>query len=80
MIKLMEAAGQPVPQTKFIFEYNPEHTLVKHLAEEQDDARFEKWVDVLYRQAQLSERGSIEDPAGFINKMNELMLDLAKSK
>ena len=80
MIKLMEAAGQPVPQTKFIFEYNPEHTLVKHLAEEQDDARFEKWVDVLYRQAQLSERGSIEDPAGFINKMNELMLDLAKNK
>jgi len=80
MIKLMEAAGQPVPQTKFIFEYNPEHTLVKHLADEQDDARFEKWVDVLYRQAQLSERGSIEDPAGFINKMNELMLDLANNK
>lgn len=78
MIKLMEAAGQPVPPTKFIFEYNPEHTLVKHLADEQDEARFEKWVDVLYRQAQLSERGSIEDPAGFINKMNELMLDLAK--
>lgn len=79
MIKLMEAAGQPVPQTKFIFEYNPEHTLVKHLANEQDESRFEKWVDVLYRQAQLSERGSIEDPAGFVNKMNELMLDLAKS-
>jgi molecular chaperone HtpG len=80
MIKLMEAAGQPVPQTKFIFEYNPEHALVKHLADEQDDSRFEKWVDVLYRQAQLSERGSIEDPAGFINKMNELMLDLANNK
>ena len=79
MIKLMEAAGQPVPETKFIFEFNPEHTLVKHLADEQDEARFEKWVDVLYRQAQLSERGSIEDPAGFINKMNELMLDLAKA-
>lgn len=79
MIKLMEAAGQPVPETKFIFEFNPEHTLVKHLAEEQDEARFGKWVDVLYRQAQLSERGSLEDPAGFINKMNELMLDLAKA-
>jgi len=79
MIKLMEAAGQPVPETKFIFEFNPEHTLVKHLADEQDEARFAKWVDVLYRQAQLSERGSLEDPAGFINKMNELMLDLAKS-
>ncbi|MDP2560329.1 molecular chaperone HtpG [Psychrobium sp. 1_MG-2023] len=79
MIKLMEAAGQPVPETKFIFEFNPEHTLVKHLADEQDEARFEKWVDVLYRQAQLSERGSLEDPAGFINKMNELMLDLAKA-
>ena len=79
MIKLMEAAGQPVPETKFIFEFNPEHTLVKHLADEQDEARFGKWVDVLYRQAQLSERGSLEDPAGFINKMNELMLDLAKA-
>jgi len=79
MIKLMEAAGQPVPETKFIFEFNPEHSLVKHLADEQDEERFEKWVDVLYRQAQLSERGSLEDPAGFINKMNELMLDLAKA-
>ncbi|NRA61783.1 MAG: molecular chaperone HtpG, partial [Psychrobium sp.] len=72
-------AGQPVPETKFIFEFNPEHELVKHLAAEQDELRFEKWVDVLYHQALLSERGSLEDPAGFINKMNELMLDLAKA-
>ena len=78
MIKLMEAAGQSVPETKFIFEFNPEHTLVKHINDEQDEQRFVKWVDVLYQQALLSERGSLEDPAGFVNKMNELMLDLAK--
>lgn len=79
MMKLMEAAGQSVPETKFIFEFNPEHTLVKHINDEQDEQRFEQWVDVLYQQALLSERGSLEDPAGFVNKMNELMLDLAKN-
>jgi len=78
MMKLMEAAGQSVPETKFIFEFNPEHTLVKHINDEQDEQRFSQWVDVLYQQALLSERGSLEDPAGFVNKMNELMLDLAK--
>ena len=79
MMKLMESAGQSVPATKFIFEFNPEHTLVKHINDEQDEQRFEQWVDVLYQQALLSERGSLEDPAGFVNKMNDLMLDLAKA-
>ncbi|NRA85496.1 MAG: molecular chaperone HtpG [Gammaproteobacteria bacterium] len=79
MIKLMAAAGQSVPDTKFIFEFNPDHTLVKHINDEQDEQRFEQWVDVLYQQALLSERGSLENPAEFVNTMNELMLDLAKS-
>lgn len=78
MLKLMEAAGQPVPDVKFIFEVNPEHELVKRISDEQDEARFDQWVDVLHQQALLAESGSIEDPAGFVSSMNKLMLDLVK--
>lgn len=78
MLKLMEAAGQPVPDVKFIFEVNPDHALVKHVADEQDEARFGQWVEVLHQQALLAESGSIDDPAGFVSSMNKLMMDLAK--
>ncbi|GAC15017.1 molecular chaperone HtpG [Aliiglaciecola lipolytica] len=78
MIKLMQSAGQPVPEAKYHFELNPEHQLVKLLADLQDEGQFSQWVDVLYDQAALSEQGSLKDPATFIQKLNKLLMDLAK--
>lgn len=78
MIKLMQAAGQPVPEAKYHFELNPEHQLVKLLANVQDEKQFAQWSDVLYDQAALSEQGSLKDPASFVSKLNQLLLDLAK--
>lgn len=76
MAKLMEAAGQPVPETKYIFEVNPEHELVKRIAEEGDEGRFAEWADILLQQATLAERGSLKDPGTYVRKLNNMMLTL----
>lgn len=78
MIKLMQSAGQPVPEAKYHFELNPEHQLVKLLSNLQDESQFGQWVDVLYDQAALSEQGSLKDPASFVQNLNKLLMDLAK--
>lgn len=78
MIKLMESVGQKVPDVKPIFELNPEHQLVKHIADEQDESRFKQWAEVLFEQALLAERGSLKNPASFVTRLNHLLLSLAK--
>ena len=78
MAKLMASVGQEVPETLPIFEINGEHQLVKHVADEQDDEKFSQWVEVLFEQAMLAERGSLKDPASFVARLNKLMLSLTK--
>ncbi|MBW3164144.1 molecular chaperone HtpG [Ferrimonas balearica] len=78
MIKLMQAAGQSVPQVKPIFELNLTHPLVQKLADEQDEDRFGQWAQLLLSQATLAERGSLEDPSEFVNQLNSLWLDLSR--
>lgn len=74
MIKLMQAAGQPVPEVKPTFEINPAHPLVSRLNDLQDEAAFADWSNLLLQQAQLSEKGSIADPSAFIKLMNQMLL------
>lgn len=78
MIKLMESVGQKVPDVKPIFELNPEHPLVKHVANVQDEAQFTQWSEVLLDQALLAERGSLKHPANFVSRLNSLLLSLSK--
>ncbi len=76
MAKLLEAAGQAAPEVKYILEINPNHDLVKRMADEPDQEAFGRWVEVLLGQAMLAERGSMEDPTQFVGAINQL---LAKS-
>ncbi|MBA6391875.1 molecular chaperone HtpG [Colwellia sp. BRX10-3] len=78
MMKLMQSVGQEVPDSLPIFEINAEHDLIKHVAQEQDDAQFKQWAEVLFEQAMLAERGSLKDPATFVARLNKLMLSLTK--
>ncbi|ELR8703622.1 molecular chaperone HtpG [Vibrio vulnificus] len=73
MAKLLAAAGQAVPEVKYIFEINPNHTLVKQMADEADEEAFGRWVEVLLGQAMLAERGSMEDPSQFLTAINSLL-------
>ncbi len=74
--RLLKAAGQNVPGTKPIMEVNPHHPLVQRLKSESDDTRFSDWSHVLFDQALLAEGGQLEDPAGFVKRLNQLMLVL----
>ena len=76
MRKIMEASGQAVPESKPIFEINPEHPLLLKLDKEPDEERFGDLVTVLFGQASLAEGGQIEDPGEFSARLNKLLLEL----
>ena len=73
MAKLFAAAGQPVPEVKYTFELNPEHHLVKKVADIADEIEFAGWVELLLEQAMLAELGSLENPVAFIKRINKLL-------
>jgi molecular chaperone HtpG len=73
--RILKAAGQNVPDSAPILEINPEHPMVQRLKHE--EKRFDDWSHLLFDQAELAEGGTLEDPAGFVKRLNELMLDLA---
>jgi molecular chaperone HtpG len=73
--RILKAAGQNVPDSAPILEINPEHPMVQRMKYE--EKRFDDWSHLLFDQAELAEGGTLEDPAGFVKPLNELMLDLA---
>ena len=76
MRKIMEAAGQAVPESKPIFEINPSHPLISKLDSEADEDRFAELSLVVFEQAQLAAGGQLEDPAAYVSRLNKLLLDL----
>lgn len=76
MRRIMEAAGQPAPETKPIFELNPEHPLIVKLDQEQDEERFADLVSLIFDQASLAEGRQLEDPGQFTRRLNKLLLEL----
>lgn len=74
MAKLFSAAGQSVPELKYIFEINPEHLLIKKISIINNENQFNEWIELLLDQALLSEKGHLEDPNQFISRMNRLLL------
>jgi len=74
--RLLKAAGQNVPASKPILEINPQHPLVLRLKSEVDEARFADLAKVLFDQSLLAEGGQLDDPAGFVKRLNQLMLAL----
>ncbi len=73
--RILKAAGQQAPASKPILEINPKHPAVQRLKYE--EARFDDWANLLLEQATLAEGGSLEDPAGFVKRINDLMLALS---
>jgi molecular chaperone HtpG len=78
MRKIMEAAGQAMPDFKPVFEINPEHPLVQKLDKEADEDRFSDLAAILFDQASLAEGGQLDDPASYIQRLNKLLLDLSQ--
>ena len=74
--RLLKTAGQKAPTVVPILEINPHHALVQRLQGEPDE-RLGEWANVLFDQALLAEGAQLEDPAGFVRRLNALMLGLA---
>lgn len=76
--RLLKEAGQKVPENKKpVLEINPGHLLVKHLADETDENKVKELSTLLFEQALLAEGGKLDDPAGFVARMNALLLELS---
>ena len=71
MWELMRRQGQTLPKPKRILEINPDHGLLRRM--QADEERFSEWANWLLDQAVLAEGGTLEDPAGFISRMNALL-------
>ena len=76
LARLLKAAGQAAPAVKPILEINPHHPAVQRLQNE--EARFDDWAALLFEQAELAEGGQLDDPAGFVKRINSLMLALSE--
>lgn len=77
MRRVLESAGQAVPESKRIFELNPEHPLVQKLNDEPDMDRFNDLAMVLFDQAMLAEGSQLEEPANYVSRLNKLLLELS---
>ncbi len=78
LARILKAAGQKAPGSKPILEINPNHLAVQRLKYE--ETRFSDWANLLLEQATLAEGGTLEDPAGFVKRINDLMLALSAGK
>ncbi|MGO8756434.1 MAG: molecular chaperone HtpG [Gallionellaceae bacterium] len=77
LARLLKSAGQKAPNSQPILEINPRHPVVLRLKNE--DKRFDDWAAVLFDQALLAEGGQLDDPAGFVKRVNQLMLEMGGS-
>jgi molecular chaperone HtpG len=78
LIRMMKAAGQEVPTPKPILELNPKNALVARLRE--DGAFNADWAQLLLEQAQIAEGEQLADPAGFVQRMNAMLMSGLKDQ
>jgi molecular chaperone HtpG len=75
--RMLEASGQELPDSKPILEINIEHPLVSQLAAEEDDLRFSELSKIVLDHALLAEGAQLENPADYVRRMNQYLLDIA---
>ncbi len=73
--RLLKEAGQSMPELRPVLEINPEHPVIQRLADTEDEARFGDWARVVFDQAALAEGAQLEDPAGFVRRLNSLLTE-----
>lgn len=75
MSRFLKSVGQSVPTSKPILEINPDHRLILRLKLDTDAERITEWSQLLFDQSLLAEGGQLEDPAQFVKRLNQLMLN-----
>ena len=75
MRRMLEQAGQVMPDSKPVLEVNLDHQLLKQVSAIDSDEEFKDWATLLFEQAVLAEGGQLEDPAGFVQRVNRMMFN-----
>ena len=78
MQRILKEAGHAMPGSKPILEINPDHPIVKKLGGEKSKKKFDDWSDILFDQAILAEGGQLDDPSGFVTKLNKMLVSIAR--
>ena len=76
MRRILEAAGQDLPDSEPILEVNTSHGLVKRMDAEPDEDRFADLALILLDQATLAQGSQLEDPASYVARMNKLLVEM----
>ena len=74
--RLLESAGQKLPNDKPILEINPQHPIIMRLKDVADEKRFTDWAYILFDQSVLSIGEKLDNPTDFVNRLNELLAQL----
>jgi molecular chaperone HtpG len=74
--RMLEASGQSLPETRPILEVNIGHPLLERLSAETDEERFDALSHVILDHALLAEGAQLENPAAYVGRMNQLLLEL----
>ena len=78
--RMLEATGQVLPETKPILEINLEHPLIARLSAEADDTRFRELSNIVLDHALLAEGAQLTNPAEYVRRVNQLLLDMEAEK
>jgi molecular chaperone HtpG len=72
--RILKAAGQSTPENKPILEVNPNHELIKKLEKIEENQLFNDYSSVIFDQAILAEGGQLDDPIGYVSKVNKFLI------
>ena len=74
MQEMMRSMGQmDMPEIKPILEINPNHDIVSKLKDKTRQKSFDNIAYLLYEQALIQEGVKLEDPSGFVNRLNDVI-------
>ena len=77
LARVLKQMGQDAPMPTPIIEINLEHPLVQRMDSEADEDKFSELAKLVFDQSLLAEGGQLDDPAGFVHRLNRLMLDMS---
>ena len=78
MSRILKVSGQSSADMPPILEINPEHPLIRHLADKDDNLN--DWAHVLFDQATLSEGTPLENPSDYVRRINSLLTNSITEK
>ena len=76
MSRMLEAAGQALPEAKRVLELNTAHPLIVKMDMQSDEARIADMAELIFEQSQLAEGSQLQDPAGYVDRINKLLVGL----